>query len=77
MFFLNQPAFNLDIVKDASLTKPILNSTPLLSNIVGNFNNAFEKIYEVSNHYKETENKNQFNLDVTDILLRYEIVEQE
>lgn len=74
LFFFSQPAFNLEFMKDSKLTPVILNSTPVLSDIVKDFNNAFHDIYELSNKYHETNDKNDFNKETIDILLKYKIV---
>ncbi len=75
LFFLNQPSFNIEMVKESKLTPKILESTPVLSNIVGDFNQAFHDIYELSKQYEQSEDKNRFNLETVDILLKYHIVE--
>ena len=75
LFFLNQPAFNIGIVQGSQLKDPILNSTPFLSSIVSDFNRAFTDIYELSHHYEENADKNSFNLETVNILLKYNIAE--
>ncbi len=75
LFFLNQPAFNIGIVQGSQLKDPILNSTPFLSSIVSDFNQAFTDIYELSHHYEENADKNSFNLETINILLKYNIAE--
>lgn len=74
LFFINQPAFNIQIVNESKLTPVILNSTPGLSNVIQNFNSAFEDIYELSNKYMNTSDKNDFNKETIDVLLKYKIV---
>lgn len=74
LFFINQPSFNLQIVNESKLTPVILNSTPGLSNVIKDFNSSFEDIYELSNKYMNTSDKNDFNKETVDVLLKYKIV---
>ena len=75
LFFLHQPSFN-EFMSTSKLTEPILNSTPILSNIAGSMNKAFTDIYALTDKF-QTENKNQFNLETLDIMLKYDIVNKD
>ena len=44
LFFVNQPAFNLEIVNESKLATPIVESSPVLSNVVGDMNDAIKGI---------------------------------
>lgn len=75
LFFLHQPAFNIAIVQESKFTPVILSSSPILSNVVGDFNRAFDDIYDLSVNYADDEDKNEFNRETIRILLEYDLVE--
>ena len=77
LFFVNQPVFNLEIVNDSKLTTPILNSSPGLSNIVGNMNDAIGDIYDITKSYNVNQNPDSFNREVINTLLEHDVVDQE
>ena len=75
LFFLRQPAFNLKIFDDSKLTDPILNSTPLLSQVAGDFVDAFNDLYELGNDYYEQEfSENTLTLKSIDVMLEHGII---
>lgn len=75
LFFLRQPGFNLKIFDDSKLTDPILKSTPVLSQVAGNFVDAFNDIYELGNDYYEQEmDENTLNLKSIDVMLEHKII---
>jgi len=77
LFFLNQPAVNLEIINESKLMDKILDSTPLLSNVITDTNTAIKDIYSLSEKFIDNENSNQLNLLTTDILLKYNVVDKE
>lgn len=77
LFFLNQPAVNIDIINQSNLMPKILNNTPLLTNIVSNMNKTIQDIYELKDEYNNTEDANKFNLEALDIMLKHNIVKAE
>lgn len=75
LFFLKQPGFNLKIFDDSKLTNPILNSTPVLSQVAGNFVDTFNDLYELGNDYYEQEmDVNTLNLKSIDVMLEHKII---
>ncbi len=75
LFFLKQPAFHLDILKESKLTNPILNSTPVLSQISSNFLKAWNDIYDLGNEYYEQKlDTNQLDLKSIEVMLEYKII---
>ena len=75
LFFLRQPGFNLKVFDDSKLTNPILNSTPVLSQVAGNFVDAFNDLYELGNDYYEQEtDENTLNLKSIDVMLEHKII---
>lgn len=75
LFVLRQPGFNLKIFDDSKLTNPILNSTPILSQVAGNFIDAVNDLTELGNDYYEQEmDENTLNLKSIDVMLEHKIV---
>ena len=74
LFFINQPAIDLEIVSESKFTPVILNSSVGLSNIVGDMNNAVKETHELLLEYQVNNDKNKFNLDVINILLKNKII---
>ncbi|MGM9879319.1 MAG: CvpA family protein [Bacilli bacterium] len=77
LFFVNQPAVNLDIVKESSLAPKIVNSSPGLSNIVGNMNDAVNDIYNITKDYHVNQNVDSFNRKVIDSLLEHKVIDRD
>lgn len=75
LFFLRQPGFNLKIFDGSKLTNPILNSTPVLSQVAGNFVNTFNDLYELGNdYYEQNLDENTLNLKSIDVMLEHKII---
>ncbi len=75
LFFLRQPGFNLKIFDDSKLTNPILKSTPVLSQVAGNFVNTFQDLYELGNDYYEQQmDENTLNLKSIEVMLKHKII---
>jgi len=75
LFFLRQPGFNLKIFEGSKLTDPILKSTPILSQVAGNFVDTFNDLYELGNDYYEKElDENTLNLNSIDVMLEHKII---
>lgn len=77
LFFVKQPAFDIDIVNESRLTEIIVTSSPGLSNIVSDMNDAIGDIYSISKNYHDTQNSNKFNKEVVDSLLKHKVVDEE
>ncbi len=77
LFFISQPFLKIDIVAESKLREPILNSSPILSNIAGETNKALSDIYKLSKDYYENKDVDSFNRQTIRILLDYEVVSNE
>ena len=76
LFFVNQPAVNLEIVKESTFSPKIVNSSPGLSNIVGNMNDAVNDIYDITKDYNVNQNTNSFNKKVINSLLEHKVIDK-
>lgn len=77
LFFVNQPAVNLEIVKESTFSPKIVNSSPGLSNIVGNMNDAINDIYDITKDYNINQNTNSFNKKVINSLLEHKVIDKD
>ena len=74
LFFLNQPAVNIDIINQSKLMPKILNHTPGLTNIVSDMNETITDIYHLKDQFGDGKNPNQFNLETLDVMLEHGII---
>ena len=77
LFILSQPFLKIDVVEQSKLREPILNSSPILSNIVSSTNAAIRDIYNLEKEFIETKNVEYFNNETARILIDYKIVDKE
>lgn len=75
LFFLNQPAFKIEPINDSSYAKIIINSSPGLSNIVGNMNNTIKDIYKITKDYEVSKNSDDTNKQIIDTLLEHKVID--
>lgn len=77
LFILSLPFLRIDVVEQSKLREPILNSSPVLSNIVGTTNDAVNDIYKLSKGFIDNEDTDYLNNEIIRILLEYKIVDQD
>ena len=77
LFILSQPFLNIDVVEQSKLREPILNSSPILSNIVSSTNSALKDIYTLEKEFIDKKNVKYFNNETARILVDYKIVDKE
>lgn len=77
LFFVNQPAFNFGVVNESHFKDPILTSSPVLSNMVGDMNDAINDIYYITKDYHYSNNSNTFNRRVVNSLLEHNVIDEE
>ena len=77
LFILSLPFLRADVVEQSKLRQPILNSSPVLSNIVSTTNGAVNDIYKLSKGFMDTEDTDYLNSEIVRILLEYNIVDQD
>jgi len=74
LFFLSQPAVSLDIVKESKLMPVIVESSPILSNVVSNTNDTIKEMYELVDTYNKDKDVNKFNRNSIDVMLKNKII---
>lgn len=75
-FFLNQPIFKYSVVTESNFAPVIVNSSPGLSNIVSNMNNAVKDTYKITKEYENTRNANKTNREIVDVLKKNRVIDQ-
>lgn len=74
LFFLNQPAVNIPELKESELMPKILNSSLVLSDIVSDTSNTIDEMYNLVDEYIKDKNKDKFNKNTIDIMLKNKII---
>lgn len=73
LFLLSQIPITNTYMKDSFLAEKIANSSPILSGISENYYQAFEEIISIKD--QNIHDKNEYNRQSLDILLKYDIVD--
>ena len=74
LFFLSQPAVHISILDESELMPKIVDSSPGLSNIVSDMSDTIDEMYELVDDYAKDGNKDKFNRNSIDIMLKYKII---
>lgn len=78
LFIISQPFLRIDVVEQSKLREPILNSSPILSNIISTTNDAIGDIYNLLNNAIDKDASNNYiNNEIARILANYKIVDRE
>lgn len=78
LYIVSLPVFNIGIVNESKLKNNILNNTPVLSNFVDNTMLVVDEFTSIKDKYKDKNNNaEQFNKEVLNLFLKYDIVKVE
>ena len=77
VFIISLPFFRIDVIEQSKYRKPILNSSPILSNIASSTNSAVNDIYKLGKDFSDNKNTDYLNDEIINILLKYNIVTEE
>ena len=77
LFVLTQPALKIDIINNSKFTNAILNSSPVLSDIVSDTRDSVIEIYDLGKDYVVDRDSDKFNRDSIDIMLKNKIITKE
>lgn len=69
LFILMLPILKIDIINNSSFARPILKSSPVISNIVGTTKDTCLSIYDLVNDYSKYKDKDKFNKEAIRIML--------
>ena len=73
LFFLTQPFLNLNVLENSNYASQILEKTPLISPVA----DASLKIINEINDLSKTENANELDLQIADIILKEKVTSKE
>lgn len=74
LFFLNQPAMNIDILNESKYMPKIINNSFGLSSYVKKTNDSINEIYKLGKDYVLTNDSNTFNKNAIDVMLKNKII---
>lgn len=75
LFILYQPQFNIGIINDSALAKPILKSTPILSKVSGGMVEVINDSYDLIMEYKNNNITNEtLDLKTIDTMLKHKVI---
>lgn len=78
LYIVSLPVFNINIISESQMKDKILNSTPILSNIVDDGVKVINEFASIKDKYKDNNsNAEQFNKEVLDLFLKYDVVKVE
>lgn len=74
LFFLNQPAINIDILNESKAMPVIVNSSPGLSKIVSKTEKTIIEVYDLGKDYIKDKDSDKFNRNSIDIMLKNKVI---
>ena len=74
VFVFNQPILDVGMMNGSKLGRFVLNSTPGLTQIVSNFGNAIDDIYELMENKSYQNDINKFDRDAIDVMLKHKMI---
>lgn len=74
VFVLSLCSFSVELTQTSKYNEKILNHTPILTNFSRNYYNSITEIYSLRDKYKTIDNKEEYNYEAMDILLKYKVV---
>ena len=67
-------SFSIELTQNSKLYEPIVNHTPILTHFAQDTAKAIDEIYSLKDKYTTIANKEEYNYEAMDILLKHEIV---
>lgn len=78
LYIVSLPVFNVSIISESTMKDKILNNTPILSGMVDDSVKVINEFTSIKDKYKDNNsNAEQFNKEVLDLFLKYDIVKVE
>lgn len=74
LYLLSLPFFNIPILNESKYKDKILNSTPILSKVVGDTLDVIYEFGELKDKYEVIDDPNQFNLETLDLFLKHKVI---
>lgn len=77
VFIFNQPMFDVGIINDSKFKDNLLNSTPVLSDVVSSIGDTVTDVYYLIDNNKNELNTDDFNREAIDIMLEHKMINVE
>lgn len=77
VFLFNQPMFDVGIIKDSKYKDTILNSTPILTDVVSSIGDTVSDVYYLIESNKDDLNASDFNREAINIMLEHKMINVE
>ena len=77
VFLFNQPMFDVGIIKDSKYKDTILNSTPILTDVVSSIGDTVSDVYYLIESNKDDLNASDFNRKAINIMLEHKMINVE
>ncbi len=78
LYVLSLPVLNLDVLNESKLKGKILDNTPILSSFADSSTKVIDEFASIKNKYNDNNsNAEQFNKEVLDLFLKYDVVKVE
>lgn len=77
LYIISLPLFNFSEANSSKLMGPILKNTPILSSFTKDFKNALDEFSDLKEEYQKQGNKEKFNYNTLNVLLKYKIITYE
>ena len=77
IIILSLPTLNFDLIRESTIRKYLYNDSPIIGNFTSNTNDAINEIIELKDKFKNDEDKEEFNLECMDALLKHKVVKTE
>ena len=74
LFVFAQFSFSASLIRESKWATTIVSKIPFVSNIASNSFNSVTEIIDLQEKYKNNSDKNAYNLEALDILLKHEVV---
>lgn len=78
LYIVSLPVFNVSVISESTMKDNILNNTPILSGMVDDSVKVIDEFTSIKDKYGDNNsNAEQFNKEVLDLFLKYDIVKVE
>lgn len=74
LFFLSQPAFDLNLLDDSKITPIVLQKIPGLSNIASGMVETFDDLSDLTKQYGNSKDNDAYERDAFTILLKHRVI---
>lgn len=77
IIILSLPVLNFNSVRESKFRNYLYNNSPLIGNVTKNTNDAIDEIFTLKDEFDEESDKEDFNLNCLDILLKHKVIGKE